>query len=126
VTTTQYWADNYIERRKKADESMRKIRPGQRVFIGSACGTPQELVRTLSEAANRMTGLEIVRMMSQETTPLTSVADRTKDLNLNIRNIYLGSARIEPMASNKRFITPMNMSDVPNLFKTKKCRSMWP
>ena len=120
MTTTQYWADNYIERRKTAEEAMRKIRPGQRVFIGSACGTPQELVRTLSEAANRMTGLEIVRMMSQETTPLTSVADRTRDLNLNIRNIYLGSARIEPMASNKRFITPMNMSDVPNLFKTKK------
>jgi acyl-CoA hydrolase/RimJ/RimL family protein N-acetyltransferase len=120
VLTNIYWADNYIEKRQTAAEAIRRIRPGQRVFIGSACGEPQELVRSLAEAAKRVTGLEIVRMMSQETAPLSDIAHRTRDLTLNIRKIYLGSARIDPMASNKRFITPMNMSDVPNLFKTKK------
>ena len=116
----EYWADSYLDKKRTADEAVRLIRPGQRVFIGSACGEPQELVRALSEAAKRLTGLEIVRMMSRETTSLTSIANRTQDLNLSVRNIYLGSARVEPIARNRRFVTPMNMSDVPELFKTRK------
>ena len=114
------WADSYVEKKRSAAEAIEFIRPGQRVFIGSACGEPQELVRALSEASGKLTGLEIVRLMSQETTSLTAIANRTKDLSLNIRAFYLGSVGTEHIARNMRFITPMNMSDVPNLFKTKK------
>ncbi len=119
MTTSSYWADSYIEKKCSADAAVKQIRPGQRVFIGSACGEPQELVRSLSKAANRLTGLEIVRMMSQETTSLTAIANRTRDFNMYIRTIYLGSVGIETIARSKRFITPMNMSDVPGLFTTK-------
>lgn len=120
VAESKYWADNYIEKQRSAAEAIGEIRPGQRVFIGSACGEPQELVRALSEKARYLTGLEIVRMMSQETTSLTEIANRTQDMSLNIRTIYLGSAEAESIARNLRFITPMNISDVPGLFKTKK------
>ncbi len=121
MTPSMYWADNYIEKRKSAVEAIKMIRSGQRVFIGSACGEPQELVRVLSEAAIRASGLEIVRMLSMETTSLTAIANRTQDHSLSVRTIYLGSARgEETIARNMRFITPMNMSDVPGLFKTHK------
>ncbi len=120
MSKSLYWADNYIEKKRTVADAIKNIRPGQRVFVGSACGEPQTLVRGLSEAANSLTGLEIVRMMSQETTSLTAIANRTKDLSLNIRSIYLGSASTEQIARNMRFITPMNMSDVPGLFTTKK------
>jgi len=120
VAHSEYWADNYIEKQRTAEEAIKQIRPGQRVFIGSACGEPQALVRALSEKARYLTGLEIVRMMSQETTSLTAIANKTQDMSLNIRTIYLGSASSETIARNMRFITPMNMSDAPGLFKTKK------
>jgi acyl-CoA hydrolase/RimJ/RimL family protein N-acetyltransferase len=120
VPTSIYWADGYVEKKRTAADAIRLIRPGQRVFIGSACGEPQALVRELSEAARLFTGLEIVRMMSHETTSLIAIADRTHDQSLSIRTIYLGSVGIESIARNMRFITPMNMSDVPELFKTKK------
>ena len=115
-----YWADNYIDKRMDASQAIRLIKPGQRVFISSACSEPQELVRALSGVAGRLTGLEIVRLMSQEMTPLTTIADQSQDLSLNIRTIYLGSVGDEVIARNMRFITPLNMSDVPGLFKTKK------
>ncbi len=120
MSKSLYWADNYIEKKRTVADAIKNIRPGQRVFVGSACGEPQALVHGLSEAAKSLTGLEIVRMMSQETTSLTAIANRTKDLSLNIRSIYLGSASTEQIARNMRFITPMNMSDVPGLFTTKK------
>ena len=59
-------------------------------------------------------------MMSQETTSLTDIANRTRDFNMSIRSFYLGSVGVETIARNKRFLTPMNMSDVPGLFTTKK------
>ena len=120
MTASIYWADSYVEKKQSADEAIAKILPGQRVFIGSACGEPQELVRSLSKAARRLTGVEIIRMMSQETTSLTDIANRTRDFNMSIRSFYLGSVGIETIARNKRFLTPMNMSDVPGLFITKK------
>lgn len=114
-----YWADGYVEKMRDAETAVRMIKPGQRVFIGSACGEPQLLVRALVDNARFFTGLDVVRMMSRESSPLSAVADKTEDL-MTIRNIYLGSARSKHFANHLRFVTPMNMSDVPALFKSRK------
>ncbi|SHO52718.1 bifunctional acetyl-CoA hydrolase/transferase family protein/GNAT family N-acetyltransferase [Desulfopila aestuarii] len=115
-----YWADTYVTKTRTALDAISTIRHGQRVFIGSACGEPQVLVRALAELSPHFSGLEIVRMMSLETSSLTEIANRTQDASLNIRSIYLGSTTSELLSRNKRFITPMNMSDVPSLFSSRR------
>ena len=115
-----YWADKYIESQRTAEDAISMIKPGQRVFIGSSCGEPQYLIRTLSEMAGRFTDLEIVRLMSLETTPLTLIANKTKDQSLNIRSFYLGSGKSAALKRNIRFVTPMNLSTLPRLFKTRR------
>ncbi len=120
MPTSQYWADRYVEKLTSASEAINKILSGHRVFIGSGCGEPQALVHALAERSNNFSGLEIVRLLGQETSSLTAIADRTKDTSLNIRSIYLGSTRDPSIAKHKRFVTPMNMSDVPSLFLTRK------
>jgi acyl-CoA hydrolase/GNAT superfamily N-acetyltransferase len=120
MPTATYWADAYLGKRRSAAEAIRMIKSGQRIFIGSACGQPQALVRALSDAAPRLSGLEIVRLLSTEATPLGALADQTQDFALNLRTIYLGAANSEVIARHLRFITPMNMSDVPDLFISKK------
>jgi acyl-CoA hydrolase/GNAT superfamily N-acetyltransferase len=115
-----YWADNYVEKRCSAKEAIGRIKPGQRVFIGSSCGEPQYLIRKLADAADMFTDIEIVRLLSLESTPLTLIAEKTKDQSFNIRSFYLGSAKTKSLARNKRFITPMNLSDVPRLFKARR------
>jgi acyl-CoA hydrolase/GNAT superfamily N-acetyltransferase len=114
-----YWADKYIENRKPAKAAIALIKPAQRVFIGSSCGEPQYLVRELFEASNYFKDIEITRLMTMETTPLTLIADKTRDQSLNIRSFYLGSAKPKAIARNKRFITPINLSAVPRLFKSR-------
>ncbi len=120
MPNTEYWADTYLEKSVTAEKAISYIRSGQRVFIGSGCGEPQTLVQTLVEKTNNFSGLEIVRLLGRETASLTAIADRTKDTNLNIRSIYLGSTKVESIAKQQRFITPMNMSDVPMLFTTRR------
>ena len=120
MPTATYWADAYLGKRRSAADAIRMVKSGQRIFIGSACGQPQALVRALSDAAPRLSGLEIVRLLSTEATPLGALADQTQDFALNLRTIYLGAANSEVIARHLRFITPMNMSDVPDLFISKK------
>jgi acyl-CoA hydrolase/GNAT superfamily N-acetyltransferase len=114
-----YWADKYVEMKHSAQEAMKLIKPGQRVFIGSSGGEPQHLVRVLCEATEILKDLEIVRLLALETAPLTLIAAKSKDQALNIRSIYLGSAKPKGIARNKRFITPLNLSAVPRLFKSR-------
>ena len=116
---TGNWADKYVENKKTAAQAIAMIKPAQRVFIGSSCGEPQHLVRELSEASNYFKDIEINRLMTMETTPLTLIADKTHDQSLNIRSFYLGSAKPKAIARNKRFITPINLSAVPRLFKSR-------
>jgi acyl-CoA hydrolase/GNAT superfamily N-acetyltransferase len=114
-----YWADKYVEMKRSAREAMKLIKPGQRVFIGSSCGEPQHLVRALCEATERLTDIEIVRLLALESAPLTLIATKTKDQALNIRSFYLGSAKPKGIARNNRFITPLNLSAIPRLFKSR-------
>jgi acyl-CoA hydrolase/GNAT superfamily N-acetyltransferase len=116
---SSYWADKYIENKRSAHEAIGLIKPAQRVFIGSSCGEPQHLVRELSEASNYFKDIEINRLLTLETTPLTLIANKTRDQSLNIRSFYLGSAKPKSIARNKRFITPINLSAIPRLFKSR-------
>ena len=119
MALTTYWADKYIENKRSAREALGQIRPGQRVFIGSSCGEPQHLVRQLSELSDQFRDIEIIRLMTLETTPLSLIANKTKDHSLNLRSFYLGSAKPKGIARNMRFITPINMSAIPRLFKSR-------
>ena len=114
-----YWADNYLGKKRSGADAIAMIRPGQRVFIGSSCGEPQHLVRELTNAFESLKDIEIVRLFNQETTPLTLIANKTGDQALNIRSFYAGSAKTKGIARNQRFLTPVNLSAVPRLFKSR-------
>jgi acyl-CoA hydrolase/RimJ/RimL family protein N-acetyltransferase len=121
MTTDQYWVDSYVEKKQDSASAIRLIKSGQRVFIGSACGEPQELVRALAEHSRLFTGLEIVRMLSRESAPLTDIANKSSDSDFSVRHIYLGNTGSQDFFRKKLpFITPMNMSEVPILFKSRK------
>jgi len=120
MAVTTYWADNYVEKKRTGQKAINMLKAGQRVFIGSSCGEPQYLIRKLAEASDNFTDLEIIRLLSLESTPLTLIADETRDQSFNIRSFYLGSAIPKSIAKNKRFITPMNLSAVPRLFESRR------
>jgi acyl-CoA hydrolase/RimJ/RimL family protein N-acetyltransferase len=119
MPTTPYWPDAYLSKRKPAEEAVKMIRPGQRVFIGSSCGEPQKLVKELAASSSCFTDLEIVRLLSLETTPLTMIAQETACTSFNVRSFYLGSGKPRQLAKNKRFFTPINLSAIPRLFKSR-------
>ena len=120
MATSSYWPDDYLAKQKTAAQAMSLLRRGQRVFIGSACGEPQALVRELAQQSCNYTDIEVVRLMSLETIPLTVIANQSACQTMNVRSFYLGSAKPRQLAINRRFLTPINLSAVPKLFKTRQ------
>ena len=102
-----------------ADEAVRMIRSGQRVFIGSSCGEPQHLVNALMDNADHFSDVEIVRLLSLEGSLLSLMADEYRGHKFHVRSIYQGSDQTKSLRANKRFITPITLCAVPVLFKKK-------
>jgi acyl-CoA hydrolase/GNAT superfamily N-acetyltransferase len=115
-----FWPDEYLMKRVTAWEAVNRIQSGQRVFIGSSCGEPQCLVRELAAQAHCFADIEIVRLLSLESSPLTQIATKTGGNCFNIRSFYLGSLKPRSLERNKRFITPINLSAVPRLLKSRQ------
>ena len=115
-----YWPDDYLKKRRSAKEAIGLIQPGQRVFIGTSCGEPQYLVKELAAQFSNFTDIEIVRLLSLETAPLTMIADETSPHSFTVRSFYSGSTIPEDLARNRRFHTPINLSTVPHLFRTRQ------
>ena len=102
-----------------AEESIRMIRSGQRVFIGSSCGEPQHLVNALMDNAEYFSDVEIVRLLSLEGSLMALMADEYQGHKFNVRSIYQGSDQTKSLRANRKFITPITLSAVPGLFKKK-------
>ena len=109
--------ENYQSKLQPADEAVRRIRSGQRVFIGSSCGEPQHLVNALMDNAKFFSDVEIVRMLSLEGSLMSLMADEYRGHKFHVRSIYQGSDQTKSLRANKRFITPLTLCAVPDLFK---------
>ncbi len=115
-----YWPDEYIKKTVSAHDAIASIVAGQRVFIGTSCGEPQHLVKELADQADHFTDLEIIRLQSLETAPLSLLASDSPSHSFNIRSFYSGSTMPEAIAKTRRFSIPINLSTVPQLFQTRQ------
>ena len=116
----KYWPDDYLRKRHSAQEAIARIRPGQRVFIGTSCGEPQHLVKELAAQSGNFTDIEVVRLLSLETAPLTLMANEKSSNAFTVRSFYSGSGIPRALAGNRRFFTPINLSAVPRLFMSRQ------
>lgn len=115
-----YWPDQYLQKKMTAREAIAKINVGQRVFIGTSCGEPQHLLKELAEQAGNLTDIEIIRLQSLETEPLSLAASESLSHSFSIRSFYSGSTVPEAFLKTRRFSIPINLSAVPHLFQTRQ------
>lgn len=115
-----YWPDEYLAKRRSAQEAIGLLRSGQRIFIGTSCGEPQHLVQELAAQSGNFTDIEIVRLLSLETVPLTMIASEASTNSFSIRSFYSGSGIPRSLAPNRRFFTPINLSALPDLFRSRQ------
>ncbi len=106
------WRDVYQSRCTNAQSALERIRRGARIFIGSACGEPQLLVRTLLDIAPRVADNEIVHFLDLGVAPYT---DERYSEKFRHNALFMGPRLREIIEEGRADYTPVLLSEIPQL-----------
>ncbi len=106
------WIDEYRRKRISAQQAVRVIKSGDRVFTRGNAATPRLLFRALAERAPELQGVELVHLllMGDELSP--------PELEGHIRHnaLFVGPADRQAVNSGQADYTPIFLSEIPALF----------
>jgi acyl-CoA hydrolase/GNAT superfamily N-acetyltransferase len=100
-----------------AADAVRKIRAGDRVFVGSACGEPQELVRAMAAYGDHLADTEVIHVLTLGVAPY---AEPRYAANFRPNAFFIGSSVREAVNAARADYTPIFLSQVPHLFRSHR------
>ncbi|UCF06268.1 MAG: GNAT family N-acetyltransferase [bacterium] len=111
------WQERYGNIVMTPEEAVSHIRPGQRVFIGTACGQPQELVRALTKRSGELADTEIVHLLTMGSAPY---AEKELSRYFRVNSFFIASNVRDIIQEGFGDYTPIFLSDIPGLFSSGK------
>ena len=111
------WRTRYKDKVVPAARAVSKIRAGSRVFIGSACGEPQSLVRAMCEVSGGLTDTELIHVLTLGVAPYT---DPKYAANFRANAFFIGNSLRDAVNQARADYTPVFLSQVPALFKSQR------
>jgi acyl-CoA hydrolase/GNAT superfamily N-acetyltransferase len=106
---------DWASREASAAEAVAVVRPGDHVFIGSACATPRTLVQALERREPAPAGVVLVHFLTDG-----GVVGEPPSTNYRHRVFYVGRD-VRPLADTDRVdYVPISIADVPALFRNER------
>lgn len=107
------WEAKYGEMVATAEEAVMRIKPGQRVFVGTGCAQPQKLVRALAARSRDLADTEIVHLLTMGDAPYA-----TRELSecFRVNSFFIAENVRGLIQEGLGFYTPIFLSDIPRLF----------
>ena len=102
---------DWRQRQVSAAEAVSVVRPGDKVFVGSACATPRALVDALEELMRP--GVELVHFLTTRVG-----AGDPPQTKYRHRVFYVGTSERTLLESRRVEYLPLSLADVPRLFTT--------
>ncbi len=112
VEYDQNWLNTYKDMITTPARAMAMIRPGQRVFIGTGCGAPQELIQAMTKRAGQLTNVEIIQLITKGIAPY---AEKRLSECFAINAFFISSNIRDVIQEGYGDYTPILLSDVPKL-----------
>lgn len=109
----QNWQDKYSDMIATPAQALGHLKAGQRVFIGTGCGAPQELIAAMTQRARSLTNVEIIQLITKGDAPY---ADKKMSDSFAINAFFISSNIRDVIQEGFGDYTPILLSDVPKLF----------
>jgi len=109
------WQDKYKDMIATPGQAVSHLRPGQRVFIGTGCGEPKELVKALTDRASKLADMEIIQLLTLGEAPYAQ-----KELaDCFLVNSFFVAENVRGLIQEGLGkYTPIFLSDIPRLFSS--------
>ncbi|MDD2467389.1 MAG: GNAT family N-acetyltransferase [Desulfobulbus sp.] len=109
----QNWQDKYSDMIATPVQALSGLKAGQRVFIGTGCGAPQELIGAMTQRARALTNVEIIQLITKGDAPY---ANKKMSDSFAINAFFISSNIRDVIQEGFGDYTPILLSDVPKLF----------
>lgn len=110
-----HWQSKYANLIRTQNEAVARIRPGQRIFVGTGCGQPQALVDALVGRASELTDTEIVHLLTIGEAPY---ADPELSDHFRVNSFFISGNVRGVIQEGLGDYTPIFLSDIPRLFES--------
>jgi acyl-CoA hydrolase/GNAT superfamily N-acetyltransferase len=108
-----FWREKYASTIMSSAQAVAKLKPGQRVFIGTGVAEPLELVRALTKRAYELPDTEIVHLLTFGEAPY---AHRELTQYFRINSFFIAENVRDIIQEGLGDYTPIHLSDIPRLF----------
>lgn len=109
------WQEQYKDFVTSAEKAVARIKPGQRVFVGTACAEPEELIDALTKRAGQLSDVEIVQLLTKGDAPYTN---KKFSHCFTINSFYIGPTVRDAIQEGLGDYTPISLSDIPRVFSS--------
>ncbi|MDR1237870.1 MAG: hypothetical protein LBK28_06495 [Propionibacteriaceae bacterium] len=109
------WQSHYLSRLTSSDEAVKRIKSGDRVVVGHACGEPSALVDALVANAAEYRNVEIVHMVPMGTSPYCAPGMEEHFIH---NSVFVGSPTRAAVNSGRADFTPVFFYKFPELLST--------
>ena len=107
------WREKWKDKEITAEEAIKMIIPGNRVFIGTGCSKPQELITELIKQSEWLMDTEILHFL--DIGPEKYFDKKAEDL-FRHNTLFIGANLREEINKGKADYTPIYASEIPSLF----------
>jgi len=111
------WTDKYKGKILSADQAIRKIKRGTRIFLGTGCGVPFHLMQELAKNAQKMADNEIIHMITLGDTPS---ADPHFQEQFRHNTFFVSDNIRSAVYEGRADYTPTHLSDIPMFFSSRR------
>ena len=109
------WQEHYARMVRSPQKALKEVRSGQRVFIGTGCGEPTELVKALTSRAGELSDVEIVQLFTKGD---ASYAQKKYADCFRLNSFFIGQNVRDMIRQGLGSYTPILLSNIPHLFNS--------
>lgn len=112
-----HWLGLYNERRRSAEEAVRAIQSGDRVFLTGNCSVPQQVLGALCDyAPSALNDVEIVQVL---TIGDSAYVKPGMEQHLRVNSLFISHNVRTAVNEGRADFTPVFLSEIPGLFRTE-------
>jgi acyl-CoA hydrolase/GNAT superfamily N-acetyltransferase len=108
------WKSDYHERKVSLGDALKAVKRGNKVFLATACGEPQNLVQGLIDRASRLHDVQILHFVALGKAPY---AEKLFDNRFRHNAFFVGPNTREAINEARADYTPIFISEIPDLFR---------
>ncbi len=116
------WMTRYRERLRTPAEAVAAIAPGERVYFGSGCAAPHDLIAALAARHESLSDVEIIHHLTMGAAPYLAPG---MEESFRLRDCFVAANTREAVNEGRADYVPIHLHEMPRLFRRGEIPLDW-